>query len=67
MQRMLVMVSLEEEKEIVFESIKPNIEVLAFHVKGNSVLISSLQVLKPEHFNEIVDDILEFFDQLVTD
>jgi hypothetical protein len=42
MQRLLEMVSLEEEKLIVYESIKPNIEVLAFHVKGNYVLISSL-------------------------
>lgn len=59
---MLEMVSLEEEKEIVYESIKPNIEVLAFHVKGNYVLISSLQILKQEHFDEIVDEILQFFD-----
>ena len=67
MQRLLEMVSLEEEKLIVYESIKPNIEVLAFDVKGNYVLISSLQVLTQQHFNEIVEIIMGFFDQLVLD
>jgi len=67
MQRMLEMVSLDEECKIVYESIKPNIEVLSFHIKGNYVLISSLQVIKNENLNDIIDEIVKYFNSLVLD
>lgn len=67
MQRMLEMVSLEEERTIVYESIQPNIEQLSFHIKGNYVLISSLQVIPKQHLNQIIDEIVKFFDALVLD
>jgi hypothetical protein len=64
---MLEMVSLDEERDIVYASIEPCIKELAFHQKGNYVLISCLQILKPEDFDVVIVEIFELFHSLVLD
>ena len=61
------MVSLDEEREIVYHSIKSDIKELAFHQKGNYVLISCLLILKPDHFKQVIEEIMEYFHELVMD
>ena len=41
MQRLLEIVTLPDEKEVIFKAIKPDIENMALHVKGNYVLAIS--------------------------
>jgi hypothetical protein len=43
MQRLIEMVNMEEEKEVIFEAIKEEIVKIAFHHKGNYVLFLTLQ------------------------
>jgi hypothetical protein len=55
MQRLVEMVNMEEEREVIFLAIRDQIVQMAFHPKGNYVLILTLQSLKQDKFNYIID------------
>jgi len=48
MQRLIETLCQDEEKKIVFQSIEPDIEILAYDSKGNYVLTSVMNLLKDE-------------------
>lgn len=45
MQRLLEIITLPEEKEVIFEAMRDEIEAMASHEKGNYVLTLAFQVL----------------------
>ena len=54
MQRLFEIVTLEEEKQIIFENIKDNIVDMALHPKGNFVLLATFQVLDKAQIEFII-------------
>lgn len=67
MQRLVEMVNMEEEREIIFSAIQNDIVHLAFHPKGNYVLILAIQILKDDKFNFIVEQLIEHIPKLSLD
>lgn len=61
MQRLFEIVTLKEEKEVIFEHIKDHIVDMAFHPKGNYVLILAFQILEEPSVEYIVDKLLPNF------
>lgn len=46
MQRLLEIITLSEEKEVIFNSMKTDIEEMALHIKGTYVLALTFSVLE---------------------
>ena len=67
MQRLVEMVNLEEERDVIFEAIKNDVPYLAFHPKGNYVLILAIQTLKGEKFDFVAEQLIEHFPKLSLD
>ena len=51
MQRLVEMVNTEAEREILFDTVKNDIVELAYHPKGNYVLLLIIKALKGEKFD----------------
>lgn len=58
MQRLVEMVNQEEERQTIVDAIKDDIVELAFHPKGNYVLLAIIQILKPEKLQTLLEPIL---------
>ena len=67
MQRLVEMVNMKEEREVIFLSIQNDIVKMAFHPKANYVLILTIAVMKDERFDFIVDKLLPHFYKLSLD
>ena len=67
MQRFIEMINREDEKEVIFQSIKQDIVLLAFHSKGNYVLTPIINLFKGEKFDYIVEELLDQVVKLSTD
>lgn len=67
MQRLVEMINRDEERDIVFNSVKGQTEKMAFHPKGNYVLILILNILSKPMFEFIVDSLLDKIPQLAVD
>lgn len=59
MQRLIEMINLDEERECVFHAIKGDIVNMAFHHKGNYVLLLTLQALRGEQLSYVIDHLLD--------
>ena len=58
MQRLLDLVSHDQEKELVFEAIKNDIAKLAFHEMGNYVLLQLIPMFSQEKVDAIIEVLL---------
>jgi len=68
MQRLVEQVCEDSEKLVIFNSIVNDVERLAFHHKGNYVLLTLLSMLKgTELLTEVVDRLLPRFPQMTLD
>ncbi len=72
MQRLIETVCQEEEKKLIFQSIKNDIETLAYDAKGNYVLISIMTLLKDDqscsaYLNEIIERLFPEIPNLIND
>ena len=72
MQRLIETVCQEEEKKLIFQSIKHDIETLAYDAKGNYVLISIMTLLKDDascsaYLNEIIERLFPEIPNLIND
>lgn len=67
MQRLVEMINMEEEREIIFLSIREDIVKLAFHDKGNYVLFNTLNALQGERFDYIINKLISHFHRLSLD
>lgn len=67
MQRLVEMVNMEEEREVIFGAIKNDIVHLAFHPKGNYVLILAIQILRGNKFDFIAEKLLDHITKLSLD
>jgi hypothetical protein len=67
MQRLVEMVNMDEEREVIFNAIKNDIVQLAFHSKGNYVLILTIQMFKGQKFDFITDQLLPHISKLSLD
>ena len=67
MQRLVEMVNMEEERDEIFKAIKDSIVHMAFHEKGNYVLILTLNSMKAERFNYIIEKLMPHFYKLSLD
>jgi hypothetical protein len=67
MQRLVEIVCEEEEKLVIFNSIERDIERLAFHHKGNYVLLTIIGIMRGDILTLIVDKLLAKFPQLMLD
>ncbi|CDW83480.1 rna-binding protein [Stylonychia lemnae] len=54
-QRLLEVVTQPEEKEVIFNAIKMEIEMMAHHLNGNYVLALALSILEQPHIEHIVE------------
>lgn len=61
------MVNMEDEREVIFNSIKEDIVNMAFHEKGNYVLILTLNAMQGARFNFIIDKLIPHFYKLSLD
>ena len=61
MQRLVEIVCEDQEKQVIFNSIAHEIERLAFHHKGNYVLLTIIGVMRGELLNDIVRRMLPKF------
>ncbi len=59
MQRLIEMVNLEEERNIIFNAINKHVLDLAYHTKGNYVILAIIQIMKPEQLNPIFDSTMK--------
>lgn len=55
MQRLVEMVNLDEERICIFQAIKGDIVNMAFHHKGNYVLLLTLQALRGEQLQYVIE------------
>ncbi len=67
MQRLVEIVSEEPEKIVIYNAIQEDIERLAFHHKGNYVLLAVITVIKGQTLTLIVNKLLPRFPQLILD
>ena len=67
MQRFVEMINRDDEKEVIFEAVKNDIVNMAFHNKGNFVLIPIINIFKGEMLDQVVEQLLEYVIKLVTD
>lgn len=67
MQRLVEMINMEEERDFISAAIKDDIVHLAFHPKGNYVLILAIQILKGPIINDIIEQLLDHFSKLALD
>ena len=67
MQRLVEMINLDEERECIFNSIKGDIVKMAFHHKGNYVLLLTLQALRGEYLSFTIDQLLDHVYPLALD
>ena len=58
---------MQEERDIIYTAIENDIVNLAFHPKGNYVLILAIQILKGDKFDYIVGQLIEHFPKLSLD
>ena len=58
MQRFVEMIHEEEEKKLLFNIIKDDIVYMAYHPKGNFVLLSVLQIFKGSEFDYITEHLI---------
>ena len=61
------MINMEEEREVIFQSIKEEIVTMAFHEKGNYVLILTLNALQGDRLNYILENLIDHFYKLSLD
>ena len=61
------MINMEEEKDVIYNAIKDQIVSLAFHPKGNYVLLLTMQLFKGDQFEFCINKLLEVFPKLVLD
>ena len=59
MQRFVEMINRDEEREVVYNAIKDNLNLLSLHPKGNYVLILALETISKEMFEKCVDNVLD--------
>ena len=67
MQRLVEIVCEDAEKIVIYNSISNNIERLAFHHKGNYVLLTIIGVMKGELLTLVIDKLLPKFALLMLD
>lgn len=67
MQRLVEIVCEDSEKIMIYNSICNDIERLAFHHKGNYVLLTIIGIMKGEILTLIIDKLLDKFPQLMLD
>jgi hypothetical protein len=67
MQRLVEMINLDEERECVFEAIRQDIVTMAFHHKGNYVLLLTLQALRGDYLKFAIEQLLEHIYPLALD
>ena len=61
MQRLVEIVCEESEKQVVFDSIYGKVGNMAFHQKGNYVLLTILNIMKGENLNTIIQELIPSF------
>lgn len=67
MQRLVEIVCEDAEKIVILNSIERDIERLAFHHKGNYVLLTIIGIMRGEILTMIVDRMLPKFPHLMLD
>lgn len=67
MQRFVEMINLDEERECIFMAIKDDIVNMAFHHKGNYVLLLTLHSLRGAHLNYIIENLMDHIYSLALD
>lgn len=67
MQRLLEIVTLSEEKEVIFNAMKKQIIHMAFHTKGNYVLTLAFTMLEQHQVDFIIKELLPHFLKLTLD
>eukprot|EP00347_Sterkiella_histriomuscorum_P024490 403330933 len=67
MQRLLEIITLPEEKQVIFNAIHPQIETMALHVFGNYVLALAFSVLDQPQIEIIIERLIPLFYQLTLD
>ena len=58
---------MEEERDEIFKAIKDSIVHMAFHEKGNYVLILTLNSMQADRFNFIIEKLMPHFYKLALD
>lgn len=61
MQRLVEIVCEDSEKQVVFDSIYGKVENMAFHPKGNYVLLTILNIMKGDNLDTIINELLPRF------
>ncbi len=67
MQRLIESIVEDSEKILIYNSICNDVERLAFHHKGNYVLLSLLGIVRGDILTMIIDKMLPKFSQLMLD
>jgi hypothetical protein len=67
MQRLFEIVTLDDEKNFIFENIKDHIEDMAMHPKGNYVLLLTFQIFDKERVEFIIENLLGCFHDMCFD
>lgn len=67
MQRLLEIVSLQSEKEIIFNAVKNDIEYMAKHHHGNYVLVQLFNLFEGEKIEFIVACLISSFYEFTLD
>ena len=58
MQRMIEMISTQEEKDLVFKYIKKDIPMLTMHPKGNYALLAIISIQQPQQMEIVAHEML---------
>ena len=66
-QRLVEILCEESEKIVIFNAINKDVERLAFHHKGNYVLLTIIGIMRGEVLSMIIDKMLPKFPQLMVD
>ncbi len=67
MQRLVEIVCEDSEKIVIYNAICKDVERLAFHHKGNYVLLTIIGIMRGEVLNMIIDKMLSKFPNLMLD
>lgn len=67
MQRLMEIVCEDSEKILIYNAICNDVERLAFHHKGNYVLLTILGIVRGEILTMIIDKMLPKFSHLMLD
>ena len=65
MQRLFEIITLDDEKHIIFENIRDNIVEMALHAKGNFVLLATFNFLEKPQIEFVIMNLLTCFNELV--